>query len=178
MRGFQPSKRIFVPAGAGLCILPPPLANQRGTALVFAPIMSSIMTIMGMQAMSVSETELSISGNYRALQESFFAADRAVTYSGTNPDIYLGDTAIDLFASGTHKGNIQIGRSGLDPTAADVHIATPLGSGPPPAIAVSDVEMFEARYLMINATGAYPTDILNPARTEVETRVARIVPKI
>ncbi|HEY5673537.1 MAG TPA: pilus assembly PilX N-terminal domain-containing protein [Malonomonas sp.] len=146
-------------------------------ALILALIMLSIMTVIGMMAMSVSETELSISGNYRALQESFFAADRAVTYAATNPDVYLGTAVIDLFADATHKDRIQIGRSGLDPTAAGGHIVTPLGSGPPPEGSVSDAEMFEARYLMVNATGAYPTDILNPARTEVETQVARIVPK-
>jgi hypothetical protein len=146
-------------------------------ALVIALVMLSVMTVMGMLAMSTSDTEISISGNYRALQESFFAADRAVTYSSTNPDIFLGSAPIDLYGTATHKDNIQVGRSGLDPTAVDIHKAIPLGTGPPPPGAVSDAGMFEARYLTINATGAFPTDIANPARTEVETQVARIVPK-
>ena len=92
--------------------LPSPLGNQRGMALVIALVMLSIMTLMGMLAMSTSDTEISISGNYRALQESFFAADRAVTYSATNPDIFLGTAAIDLYGTATHKDNIQVGRSG------------------------------------------------------------------
>lgn len=159
-------------------LLPAPLGNQRGTALIIALGMLSIMTVIGMMAMATSDTEISISGNYRSLQESFFAADRAVVYSGTNPDIYLGSAAIDLFANTTHKDNIQVGFSGLDPTAAGTHIATPLGTGPPPLGSVSDAGMFEAHYLTINATGAFPTNIPNPARTEVETQVARIVPKL
>lgn len=178
MRVFKQRKSPFTNAGSGLSILPPPLVNERGMVLVISLIMLSIMTIVGIMAMSVSDTELSISGNYRALQESFFAADRAVTYSATNPDIFLGGTEVDLFANATHKNNIQIGRSGLDPTAAGAHLATSLGIGPPPLAAVSDATLFEAHYLLINATGAYPTDNPNPARTEVETQIARIVPKL
>ncbi len=178
MRSYKTAKNSCKNAEEDLPNPLSPLANQRGMALVLALVMLSIMTIMGMMSMSVSDTELSISGNYRALQESFFAADRAVTYAATNPDIYLGGAAVDLFADATHKDNIQIGRSGLDPTAAGTHIATPLGTGPPPLAALSDAGMFEAHYLMINATGAYPTDIPNPARTVVETQVARIVLKL
>jgi len=154
-----------------------PLTNQRGMALVVALGMLAIMTVLGMMAMSISDTELSISGNFRALQESFFAADRAVSYAQTNPDIFLAaaGTPIDLYADATHRGNIEVGRSGLEPTATNE--ASPLGLGPVPVAAVSDATMFEARYLMINVTGVYPTGIPNPARTEVETQVARIVPK-
>jgi PilX N-terminal len=152
------------------------LANERGMALILTVSMLVIMTVLGLLAMTSSRTELGIAGNYRALQESFFAADRAVNYAGSNPVIYTGTGVVNLYDTATHRNNIQIGRSGLDPNAA-INAATSLGAGPPPMGSLSDATMFEARYLLVEVTGAFPTDITNPSRTVVETQVARIVPK-
>lgn len=148
------------------------LHNQRGTALALVLIMLALMSILGAMALDTASVEVKVSGNYRAAQEAFYAADRGAAYAQAN--------LADNFDLSTVKNQIKVPQGGgLDPKKVSGvdHLATraaPAGSG-------SDVTTgsgFQARYFGITVHGAYP-DQNNPypARTEVETQVARIVPK-
>lgn len=154
--------------------LPPVADNQRGMALILALVMLTLMSLLGAMALSTSTTEISIAGNYRASQQAFYAAQRAVEYSMTNEHIYdrsvndfpvslTGDYATDI-AAGTDNG-------GLDGDVTNQ--VDYLTSGALPPGSGSDPTYFQSRYYTINATGKGPHN----TRARVESQVSRIVPK-
>src|SRR4026207_792764 len=54
------------------------LAEERGTALIIALMAMMLLTALGAAVVMVSNTETSISSNYRNSQEALYAADAAV----------------------------------------------------------------------------------------------------
>ena len=158
-----------------------PLMNQRGTALILALTMLVVMSLVGLLALSTSDTELRISGNFLTSRAAFYAADRAVAYAGANADIFTSTGTVNLFTDGAHLANIQIGNSGLDNDPARSSTATFLTTGPPPVSAKtgegSDAGVFEARYFLVEVNGVAPVGSLNPSRATLEAQVARIIPK-
>ncbi len=158
------------------------LNNQRGTALLFSLIMLVIMSMIGILSLSLSDTEIDISGNYLTARDAFYAADRAATYVGADTDMFtLNSTEVlDLTdVNQPHVANIQVGNSGLDPN--NPSRATGLGVGPPPAAFKpgegSDAGLFQAHYLLVEVTGVAPVGAANPSRASIESQIAVIVPK-
>ena len=149
------------------------LAGENGMALVLTLVMLTIMSLLGVLALSSSSTEVGISGNYRSSQQAFYAAERAVEYAMTAQNIFdsigvgninlTGDYATDI-AAGT-------GNSGLKSGATNQVSYLTSGSLPPGS--GSDPTYFQARYYIITATGQGP----NNSAAQVESQVARIVPK-
>jgi hypothetical protein len=160
-----------------------PLQDERGTALILTLVMLTLMSILGVLALSTSTSEIGISSNYKTSQEAFYAAERAVEYAMTNQDIYdrptadfpvsltNNDTAVDT----AHEANIAVGtgsrRSGLQDGA--VNQVEYIGSGPLPPGSGSDPTYFQSRFYAIDVTGQGPGN----ASVRVEAQVARIVPK-
>jgi hypothetical protein len=158
--------------------------NQKGTALVLALVMLTLMSILGALALSTSNTELGISSNYKASQEAFYAAERAVEYAMTNETIFdrpITNFPVDLTNNDTtvdtvHETNIAVveggtRRSGLrDGVSNQVDY---LGSGSLPPGSGSDPTYFQSRFYIITVTGEGPKN----SSTRVEAQVARIVPK-
>ena len=151
-----------------------PLNNQRGVALILSISMLAIMSVLGSMALSTTDTELSLSGNFKTSQMAFFSAQRAVEYAMTNGDIFtvIGDGSVDL-ESGDHPTNIAAGTGhGLVTAATNNTIAfqsigmLPPGSG-------SDPTYFQSSYYLIDVTGDGP----NNSQARVETQIGRIVPK-
>jgi len=66
----------------------PVLRNERGIALITVLVVLVLLCILGATVLSSSTSELRIVGNYRNLQEAFFAADAAVEFATTNGEIY------------------------------------------------------------------------------------------
>jgi hypothetical protein len=155
--------------------------GERGAALIIAISLLAIMAILGVTLMSVSTSELQLSGNYRNQQEAFLAADRAVEYSINS--MTIGDTQVNLNTDSDtsvipnvpHRDRIVVGNSGLDTTAPNT--VDFIGEGTPPIGIGSDANLFKARNYMITVTGASPATAQNPARTTVRAQVARIVAK-
>jgi len=163
----------------------PDLGNQRGMALITAIALIAIMSVLGAVLMNTSTSEIQLSGNFRNMMESFYAADRGVEYAYQNATLSGG--TVDLYngldADGNlHRDQIALGNdSGLEPSAITVsddrNSVRFIGSGPPPVGSGSDASMFEARYYQIHVVGAFPASSPNPSRTSVRTQVAKIVPK-
>jgi hypothetical protein len=147
-----------------------PLKNEKGVALILALVMLAVMSILGAMALSTSTSDLAISGNYRATQQAFYSADRAVEYAMTNGAIYsaigTGEVPLDQYNS-----DLTVDGHGLQTGAGnEVQYLTrgplPLGTG-------SDPTYFESRYYIISVTGSGPGN----ASARIENQIARIVPK-
>jgi Tfp pilus assembly protein PilX len=151
------------------------LTNQKGFALVLSLLMLLIMSILGAMTMNSSVLESMVSGNYRTNQVAFDTAQRAVEYSATNGDIYTnlgpGSVAHDLDTNAADQNNINAG-TGWGLAGTDNYVAYQLTTNLPPGSG-SDPTYFEARYYIINVTGAGPDN----ARQRIEAQYGRIVPK-
>jgi type IV pilus assembly protein PilX len=148
-----------------------PVANERGMALVLALIMLTVMSLLGALALTTTENELGISTNFRASQEAFIAADRAVEYAMSNNQIFtvIGQGTLDL---NEFNDDIRVGRSQLDTSAANEVEFLSAGSLPPGA--ESDPTYFEGRYYRVTATGTVDG---HPAVSGVEAQFVRMFPK-
>lgn len=142
--------------------------GERGAILILTLVMLTVMSLLGVLSLNTSDTELRISSNYRAQQEAFYAADRAIEYAMTDGGIYsvigMGTynfTTTDFAALSTALAGAQTG-SVKYLTAG----ALPPGSG-------SDPSYFQARYYLIQTTGEGP----NGSTARIASQVARIVPK-
>lgn len=150
------------------------LDNERGFVLILALVMLLIMSIIGTMSLNTATTETSITGNYRSAQTAFHSAQRAVEYAAANGNIYLslgpGSAPYDL-DNLTDQTNIAAGTDwGLSGT--DNFVEFQMTGGLPPGTG-SDPTYFEARYYIVNATGAGPGNSV----ASVETQIGRIVPK-
>jgi len=150
------------------------LTNERGAALIIALVMLALMSMIGIMALNSTDTELSISTNYRASQEAFYAAERAVEFAETNGAIYsaIGTDAVDLNGTDyapTIKDDDT--RSGLK--ADELNEVRYLTTGALPPGSGSDPTYFQSRIYTINVTTEGPSG----ATSRVEAQVARIVPK-
>jgi len=143
-------------------------------ALILALVLLTLMSILGALALSTSTTESGISGNYRASQQAFYAAERAVEYASTSESIYetIGTGSADLNA-GAHPTNIAAGTGNSGLKSGATNQVSYLTAGALPPGSGSDPTYFAARYYIITVTGDGP----NNATTRVESQVARVVPK-
>lgn len=155
--------------------------GERGAALIIAISLLAVMAILGLTLMSVSTSELQLSGNFRNQQEAFLAADRAVEYSINS--VTFGETQVDLNTAintdiptpTAHRTLVAVGKSGLDTTVANT--VDFVGEGTPPVGLGTDANLFKARNYVITVTGASPVAAANPARTVVRAQIAKIVAK-
>lgn len=156
------------------CVLKAPLADQRGMVLILAITMLAILSVLGMLALSTTDTELNLSGNFKTSQMAFFSAQRAVEYAMTNGDIFetIGTGEADLETS-NHLTNIEAGTGYGLVSAVGNNTITFQAAGVLPPGSGSDPTLFETRYYLIDVTGAGP----NNSQARIETQIGRIVPK-
>lgn len=157
------------------------VANQRGIALITAIAMLAVMSILGAVLMTTSTSEIQLSGNYRNALESFYAADRAVTYAsqfategGSNIDLYN-----DTDSTGTlYRDRITLNGGGLEqppsPNPDEINTVKFISSGDPPVGSGYDPSTFEALYYQVHVVAAYPMTAVHPTRSEIITQVAKI----
>ncbi len=178
--------RILQPlaaTGAGAA----PRAGERGAALIIAISLLAIMAVLGITLLSVSTSEMQLSGNYRSQQEAYLAADRAMEYAinaaaTTNDTVNLyTDTNTSVDPDALHRDLIAVGNSGLQaPTAsspADQNTVTFNGEGAPPIGIGSDANKFKARNFVISVAAVAPVNAANPARVAIRAQIAKIVIK-
>lgn len=150
-----------------------PVENQRGVALILAISMLTILSILGALALSTSITEIGISGNYRASQQAFLAADRAVEYAVVSEGIFstIGTGSVDL--TGLHAEAIAAGTSKGGLKAGEVNRVSYVSTGALPPESGTDPTYFQARYYVVTVTGEGPND----STAQLESQVARVVPR-
>jgi Tfp pilus assembly protein PilX len=146
------------------------LQNQNGAVLILALVMLTIMSIFGAMALSSSSTDLKIANNFRASQEAFYAAERAIEYATTSETIYTS-IGIGEYALDADNGSISAGKGSLKLGAGNK--VEYLTSGDLPPGSGSDPTYFQSRYYLITVTSQGP----NNSSTRIESQVARIVPK-
>ncbi len=156
------------------------LKDEKGVALVLVLAMLAVLIILGTFALSNSTLEIKISGNYRATHEALNAAERGLNYAVGNLTDGL-DLNADLSPAGgsqTFADDILQNNSGLDtlqPNGVDL-----VTSGPPPAGSGQDVTTgsnFHYNYFVVDVHGRFPAGAPNPARSEIEVQVGRLVIK-
>ena len=157
------------------------LAGERGVVLAFTLIMLAVMSIIGVLALSTATTEIGVSGNIWAQQQSFLAADRAVDYAMTNENIFLniGSGTINLTNGTTaseisYETDIRAGTNArLREQPGDVNRVSFITSGALPPGSGSDPTVFQARYYSVSVTTQGPAN----AVTRLESQFVRVVPK-
>lgn len=166
-----------------------PCANQRGMALIIAISVLAIMSILGGVLMTTSTTEIQLSGNYRRNLESFYAADRALTYVYRG-GVGVSDNPIDLYNAQDasvspavyHRDRLVAGSGGLEQSSYvanqdDRNSIVYLGSSPPPAGLPVDISMFKAKNYSVRVDGVSPVNSSSPSRTSIRSQYSIIVPK-
>jgi len=166
-----------------------PIANQRGIALIAAISILAVMSVLGLILMSSSTTEIQLSGHFRNGLESFYTADRAITYVYRN-GISTSTNVVDLYndldttvnPAVLYRDRIAVGSGALEPSqysanSDDRNSVLYIGTSPPPVGSGMDVNYFVARNYAISAVGIAPATAPNPSRTALRSQTSIIVPK-
>jgi len=65
--------------------------EEEGSVLVIALIVLALLTIIGIAATQMSETELGMAANWKFQKEAFYAAESAGSYVARSPEFYDTD---------------------------------------------------------------------------------------
>ena len=149
------------------------LSDQRGIALILALSMLVILSLLGALALSVSTTDVQISGNLKNSQYSFFAAEAAVEYALGNETILqsTGTTNLNL---GDHPANLSMGGTKLDPGAVNQVISRGAGELPDSLSSRFGREQFGGAYYTISVTGVGANE---RSQTKIEAEQVRVYQK-
>ncbi len=149
------------------------LADQRGVALILALSMLVILSLLGALALSVSTTDVQVSGNLKNAQYAFFAADAAVEYAMGNVDIVQSTGTTDLNSS-THPANLSMGGTKLDPNAVNEVVSLGPGELPDSLGDRFGREKFGGAYYTISVTGL---GVNERSQTRIEAEQVRVYQK-
>lgn len=149
------------------------LSDQRGIALILALGMLVILSLLGALALSVSTTDVQISGNLKNSQDSFYAAEAAVEYAMGNTDITqsIGVTNLNDLA---HKNNLTMGGTKLDPDAVNQVVSLGAGELPDSLSSRFGREKFGGAYYTISVTGV---GVNERSQTKIEAEQVRVYQK-
>ncbi len=147
--------------------------EQNGAALIIALSMLAILSLLGTIVLNSTHAELSIASNYRAGQQAFYAAERAVEYSMTSETIYstIGEGSVDLVDD--HAAVIAADTTNSGLKEGELCRVSYLASGSLPPGSGFDPTRFQARYYIVSATSEGALG----ATARVEAQVARVVPR-
>ncbi len=174
------------------------LNNENGIALITVLVVLMLLCILGATVLTTSTSELRIVGNYRNLQEAFFSADAAVEFAITSGTIYTniipggteswpvagqgkvldanGEPTSTASSDASHNYN-ELTISGNNKALVKVDYietgAVPAGTGSEVDAGMGSGGGFKANYFNVSVIGKGP----NNSQTEIESYVARIVPK-
>ena len=62
--------------------------KEHGSVLVVALVVLVLLTIIGIAATQMSESELGMAGNWKAQRQAFYAAEAAGSYGARSPELY------------------------------------------------------------------------------------------
>lgn len=159
--------------------------DERGIALIVVLVMLLLLSILGATVLSSTTADLRMTGYSRNSTASFYAADAALEYAETNPDIYTSilptaptwPKAADSSKKYPGYAEVKVGKNN-----AYVKVDY-LSTGPVPVEMGTEADSglgtgtgFLANYYVVSVIGegAAPTD---NSRTEIESQVVKVVPK-
>jgi len=149
------------------------LSNQRGIALILALGMLVILSLLGAMALSVSTTDIQISGNLKNSQNSFYAAESAVEYAMGNEDILQSTGTTDL-NDVAHTANLSMGGTKLAPDANNLVVSLGAGELPDSLSSRFGREKFGGAYYTISVTGV---GVNERSQTKIEAEQVRVYQK-
>ena len=141
------------------------LKNERGMALVLALVMLLLLSILGAFALSTTNTEMRIVGNYHNTNEAFFCADAGIEYGQINAATY---TSIIPGVTTTPWSSGVMNCAGAGPDTLEITVRyiacsnAPVGSG-------VDAET-TVNYYLVDSKGRSR----NNALVEVESYIAKL----
>ncbi len=159
-----------------------PWSDQKGIALVLALVMLMLLGFLGAFALSTSDTELRITGNYRARQASFFAADGGLEYAAKDGMIRSQLVANNVASYPTTSDPATVPGTGAG-TTAKVRVDYMRFGDPPPGSGFDAVILkltgknlpataFKMHYVTITSVGTGPID----SETATESMVGWVQP--
>ena len=66
----------------------PRVHKEEGSVLVVALVVLALLTILGMAASRLSETELGMAAGWKSQKQAFYAAEAAGSYAARSPGLY------------------------------------------------------------------------------------------
>jgi hypothetical protein len=143
------------------------VANERGVALVVAVLVMITATFLGIAAVMTSDIEVRISGNQRASEKAFYAADAGAD-RGLAWLLNLGSTVPERSSLPTMDAT----KHDFDSSSYCRHRITDVNykSPPPPGW---ELTMFEKRYYRVDSLGTGPAN----ASREIEVIASYVFPK-
>ena len=156
--------------------------DQKGIALVLALVMLMLLGFLGAFALSTSDTELRIAGNYRARQASFFTSDGGLEYAAKDGTIrsQLVANNVASYPSTTTFATVPGTGAG---TTAKIRVDYMRYGDPPPGSGFDAVILkltgknlpatsFKMHYVTITSVGTGPND----SETSTESMVGWVQP--
>lgn len=140
-------------------------ASEHGAALIVVLMMLLLLSILGMTLLTSSTTELQIAGNYRTSQQAFYTADAILEFAQTDPAAYTA-----IVPGVQNKYSSAVVKVGDNAATYKVEF---VGTGMAPPGSGSD-DSFQSYFYMVDVSGSGP----NGAAAELESEVARVVPKV
>lgn len=170
--------------------------NEDGVALITVLIVLLLLAILGATVLTSSTSELKIVGNYRNMQNAFFTTDAAVEFAVTNGSIYTAlipgtmeswpkaGEGVVLDANGnptaTESSDPNYNEIAIGGGTAKIKVdyiesgAVPPGSGSEVDVGLGSGTGFKANYFTVDVIGSTQA---NNAQVEIESHIARIIPK-
>lgn len=127
-----------------------PLNNERGIALVLTMSMLVILTLLGIMVLNSTDTELSITSNYRVASDAFVAAELASEYASqrvVNDQVTISDLSTESALTAALPDGVDI-----DGTARNE--------------VISYTGMIPSAMMETTSTDAYQNNIFRTGETE------------
>lgn len=132
--------------------------DERGMALILTLSMLAILSVLGAFALSTTNTELSVTSNFRSGRESFLAADRILEYAkavviDTAPEVHITLSGTD------HETNIEkTGHGSMDGDQINQIRYLTDGAGPEVYYGKKDAGDVLGIYFRVSAIGQSSTE--------------------
>ncbi len=106
------------------------MENEKGSVMVLAVVLLFLLALLGMAALSTSSIESQIAGNELRHELAYYAAESAVAYVASHPDLY-----------GTDNMTVGVRHYFPNNTNPYIEITTHL----PPALSIGATQSFNGR---------------------------------
>lgn len=106
------------------------IKNERGMVLVVAVLILTVVTIIGIAALTTSDTELQIAANEKILTGQFYDAEAALIDTWMNRQTWLttGFLNADVDAA-SYAGNVDTDNDGTDDATVNIYCIQDENSG-------------------------------------------------
>jgi PilX N-terminal len=139
--------------------------RENGSVMVVALVVLTLLTIIGIAATQLSESELRMAANWRFQKEAFYAAESAVSYVVRSPKLYDQSNM-----SGSIPKTFKSASALPGPNHSFDGTVQYLGASPPPRGSGFETGTFKVHRYKMQSNGYGPSN----ARVAVEVGFYRI----